>query len=144
MAATRGFQAGFQKSSAGQSSCKLYEHPSSMDSNSIEVLKCPVCSYITHTKSRLRRHKLRHFQTVDEKLFGCIHCNGKFKSFRSLDDHIIKKHPQQISSVTSKIFKCLVCPYKTTIKDSLNRHISSAHPETRMQTATSKLRFRRA
>ncbi|VEN41784.1 unnamed protein product, partial [Callosobruchus maculatus] len=64
----------------------------------------------------------------DHKLVTCLHCQTIFKSKTTLDDHVIKKHPEFIWQVTSKIHECTKCFYKTTFTHNLNRHMSQ-HPE---------------
>nr|CAI5821520.1 unnamed protein product [Callosobruchus analis] len=59
----------------------------------------------------------------------CIHCNAVFKRKRSLDDHIVRKHPDFIAFVSSKIHECTHCSYKTAMKANLNHHMLK-HPET--------------
>ncbi|VEN38660.1 unnamed protein product [Callosobruchus maculatus] len=63
----------------------------------------------------------------DYKLRPCNLCSAIFKRQRTLDDHIIKKHPHVTELVTSKVHECSDCPYKTTIKVNLDRHIISIH-----------------
>nr|CAH7715113.1 unnamed protein product [Callosobruchus chinensis] len=47
-----------------------------------------------------------------------------FKNKVSVDDHIVKNHPNFISSVARKIYECTECTYKTVQKSILDAHMS--------------------
>nr|CAH7729043.1 unnamed protein product [Callosobruchus chinensis] len=53
---------------------------------------------------------------------SCVHCNAKYQQRISLDDHIIKKHPEFITSVTRNVYKCTKCTFKTAKKGHFDRH----------------------
>ncbi|VEN52858.1 unnamed protein product [Callosobruchus maculatus] len=107
----------------------IRKHPDFIESMHV----CTLCSYKTNLKSRLKNHMLQHYpETLQNfKLSSCGHCKATFKSKTSLDDHILRKHPQVMSTVTSKIHKCTLCPYKTTRKFNLTKHMWQHYPETR-------------
>ncbi|CAH2006687.1 unnamed protein product [Acanthoscelides obtectus] len=106
------------------------KHPGFIASVSRQILECAYCTYKTTIKDFLSRHMLKHSEAEsDFNLSVCIHCNATFKDKITLDDHIIKKHPDFIASVTRKIHECTLCTFKTTVKHLLARHMSK-HPET--------------
>ncbi|VEN63985.1 unnamed protein product [Callosobruchus maculatus] len=95
-------------------------HPM-IDSNT--TYGCSYCTYNTTSKSNLAKHiHNKH------KFCTCPHCDAMFKYKQSLDDHLIKKHPEHISSYHGKIHECQLCPYKTVVKRSLARHMRK-HPD---------------
>ncbi|VEN35919.1 unnamed protein product [Callosobruchus maculatus] len=60
---------------------------------------------------------------------NCIHCSAVFKDEAYLQDHIIEKHPNFISSVTRKIYHCTKCPFKTTISSKYFYTHLMQHPD---------------
>nr|CAI5866649.1 unnamed protein product [Callosobruchus analis] len=64
----------------------------------------------------------------DHKPCKCLHCKATFKRQLSLDDHVVKTHPEFISQITRRIHECTICAYKTTFKHNFDRHVSQ-HPE---------------
>nr|CAI5844289.1 unnamed protein product [Callosobruchus analis] len=58
----------------------------------------------------------------------CPHCHASFKFKQNRNDHIVRKHPEFVSSFRGKIHKCAHCPYKTALKHSLLRHMWR-HPD---------------
>nr|CAH7725430.1 unnamed protein product [Callosobruchus chinensis] len=57
----------------------------------------------------------------------CTYCNASFKTKTSLEDHIIRNHPDFIAYVSSKIHDCPYCRYKTTMMTHLTGHIFRHH-----------------
>nr|CAI5823497.1 unnamed protein product [Callosobruchus analis] len=91
-----------------------------------KVHECKMCSY----KTLIKYHLVKHIASIHHlELMPCVHCNTTFKTKTLLDDHIVKIHPDYITSVTSKLHECSKCTYKTTIKKYYNKHIL-VHPET--------------
>ncbi|VEN52850.1 unnamed protein product [Callosobruchus maculatus] len=108
----------------------LKKHPHSIESVSSKIHKCGLCIYKTTRKDVFSRHMLDHPETEDSyKHSTCIHCNAIFKHKTTLDDHIVRKHPEFIESVSSKIHECSHCSYKTVMKANLDHHMLK-HPET--------------
>nr|CAH7757019.1 unnamed protein product [Callosobruchus chinensis] len=102
----------------------LKKHPSYSSSIRSKIYECPQCSYKTTLKLNIDSHVLSQHpdaETVDSH--KCLHCNSNFHSIRSLDDHMVKKHPTFTSSIGSKIHECTKCTYKTTIKAHFGNHI---------------------
>ncbi|CAH1974856.1 unnamed protein product [Acanthoscelides obtectus] len=96
---------------------------------SSKIYECAHCTYKSTFKARLARHMLKHFAGKgSHKPDVCIHCNKTFLYKRSLNDHIIKKHPEHITSVPGKIHECTDCTYKTTFKNRLAIHMLK-HPD---------------
>ncbi|CAH2003482.1 unnamed protein product [Acanthoscelides obtectus] len=107
----------------------INKHPDFIGSVFSKIHECTHCTYKTTIKGNLAIHMLKHPDAKSSyKLNECIHCNRTFISKKSLNDHIIKKHPEYIASVTSKIHECKYCIFKTIFKDRLARHIWQQHP----------------
>ncbi|CAH1967664.1 unnamed protein product [Acanthoscelides obtectus] len=104
----------------------LKKHPANIASVTSKVHECTDCTYKTTMKKQLDTHMLKHLNSVD-RTYVCIYCEMMFKSKQMLDDHIIKKHPDFVSSITSKIHECNICDFKTTMKSQLVRHMLK-HP----------------
>ncbi|CAH2003607.1 unnamed protein product [Acanthoscelides obtectus] len=97
---------------------------------------CYKCGYSTLFKHRLINHikgytnkEGRNVHSCMYKSRTCRHCGAKFTIQRSLDDHIIRKHPNFLGTVSRIIYKCSYCAYKTTRKSNYSRHILK-HSET--------------
>ncbi|CAH1983716.1 unnamed protein product [Acanthoscelides obtectus] len=102
----------------------IKKHPDFIPSVSGKIHECAHCAYKTTIKNYLAKHLLKHPESVCNYKFSiCIHCNAKFRGKITLNDHIIKKHPDLIPSVSSKIHECTHCAYKTTIKNYLAKHL---------------------
>nr|CAH7757020.1 unnamed protein product [Callosobruchus chinensis] len=114
----------------------LSQHPDLSATVSSKIHECTSCAYKTTNKSNLASHMLIHAETVDSH--KCLHCNSNFHSIRSLDDHMVKKHPTFTSSIGSKIHECTKCTYKTTIKAHFGNHILKKHPDL-SETVSSKI-----
>ncbi|VEN52857.1 unnamed protein product [Callosobruchus maculatus] len=101
------------------------KHPDSIASITRKIYECKHCSYKTCLNDRLSKHnKIQHPETVDSsKLHNCIHCGASFKCKRSMDEHIIRRHPDFIASVSSKIHACKYCTYKSTVTHSFEQHM---------------------
>ncbi|VEN49241.1 unnamed protein product [Callosobruchus maculatus] len=94
---------------------------------SSKVHQCTECNYKTTKTEYLKKHLVTH---SDNRITSrCIYCNKTIKRKLSLDDHIIKTHPDFIASVSSKIHECTQCTYKTTIARLIRGHLSTKHPE---------------
>nr|CAI5852369.1 unnamed protein product [Callosobruchus analis] len=69
-------------------------------------------------------HMLVHPGTKSD-LGTCKYCNESFRGKTSLDNHVIKKHPDFITSIKRKIHECSQCNYKTPRKKAMERHTST-------------------
>nr|CAI5822575.1 unnamed protein product [Callosobruchus analis] len=119
----------------------IRKHPGFMDSISSKIHECANCTYKTTMTSQLARHMLKHPNSASGfKLNTCTHCNKTFESKQTLDDHIIKRHPDFLESVSGKIYECTNCEYKTTIKSRLAKHMLN-HPEATEYKTTIKIRL---
>nr|CAI5856721.1 unnamed protein product [Callosobruchus analis] len=114
------------------------KHPDFIASVSRKILECTKCTYKTVITTRLKQHTVKH----SEPSHTCIYCNNTFRSQLTLDDHIVKRHPDFIESVTRKIHACTKCTFKTTRPSKLNTHmlshvrrISSGNVHTVMQNS---------
>nr|CAI5819632.1 unnamed protein product [Callosobruchus analis] len=95
-------------------------HPDFITSVSSKVHQCTECTYKTIRISHFKRHIVAKHTDVADR---CIYCNKTFKSTRSLDNHIVKKHPDFITSISSKVHECTECTYKTASTTMLKKHI---------------------
>nr|CAH7729045.1 unnamed protein product [Callosobruchus chinensis] len=105
----------------------IRKHPDFITSVTRKIFECAECYYKTSIKNNFKNHMSVH--GFNYRLDPCSHCNATFKSKVSLDDHILKKHPEFVTSITRKIYKCSKCVYQTTVKNHFNDHMS-VHPET--------------
>ncbi|VEN52543.1 unnamed protein product [Callosobruchus maculatus] len=106
----------------------LKKHPNFFSKITSKLYQCERCTYRTFKKHYFDEHASRHFgKAPSYKPHTCIHCKVTFKSKKSLDDHIVKKHPNFVTSVSSKLYRCTKCDYKTTRKHHFDRHVS-IHP----------------
>nr|CAI5830383.1 unnamed protein product [Callosobruchus analis] len=107
----------------------LKTHPDFIASVSRKVHECTECTYKTVFTSQLRRHMVKHPDIAGNyTTIRCSYCNKTFESKRSLDNHIVKRHPDFVASVSSKIHGCTQCTYRTTISRCLKEHLMK-HPE---------------
>ncbi|CAH1981772.1 unnamed protein product [Acanthoscelides obtectus] len=95
------------------------KHPKFGASESNKILECTNCEYKTAYKEHLVRHMLKHTGAK----CTCTKCDASFTEKRSLDNHILQKHPELSASVSHKIHECTHCEYKTTDRKSLAGHI---------------------
>ncbi|CAH1976874.1 unnamed protein product [Acanthoscelides obtectus] len=108
----------------------LKQHSDLVASVSSKTHKCSHCAYKTTYKSSYRIHMLKHSETASKYKFGiCTHCNAKFKSKWTLYEHIIREHPDFITSLSCKLYHCTCCAYKTTFKSRLAKHMFFKHSE---------------
>nr|CAI5819299.1 unnamed protein product [Callosobruchus analis] len=95
----------------------IRKHPDFISSVTSKLYVCTKCTFKTVKKSCFSKHLLKHPGIAsDFKHSSCIHCNATFKSKMSLDDHVVRKHPDFISSITNKLRECTKCPFKTVQK----------------------------
>ncbi|VEN35903.1 unnamed protein product [Callosobruchus maculatus] len=106
-------------------------HPDFIASVSSKIYECILCTYKTTYVKCLGNHlTIKHPEIFRNcNLTRCIHCNKTFKSKATLDDHILKTHPDFIASVSSKIHKCTQCTYKTTRSPNIRQHLITNHPK---------------
>nr|CAH7729042.1 unnamed protein product [Callosobruchus chinensis] len=101
------------------------KHPNFITSVTSKLYECSQCIYKTVIERSFDQHMSMHSATAStHKPNPCIHCNATFKNKGSLNDHILKKHPDFVSSITKKINTCTTCNFKTTIKHQFDRHMS--------------------
>ncbi|VEN53000.1 unnamed protein product [Callosobruchus maculatus] len=101
----------------------LKKHPEFKVSIRSDLHECPYrpyCKYKTTIKTYLKSHMLSHSK---EREITCKHCNMSFKRKYTLDNHIIKKHPDFIASVKRKIHEGSCCAFKTIHKSALDVHM---------------------
>ncbi|CAH1974868.1 unnamed protein product [Acanthoscelides obtectus] len=107
----------------------IRKHPDFIAEVSSKIYACAHCTFKTTIKEGLVRHmRKRPGAESDYKPKKCVHCNVTFRIKRTLDDHIIRKHPDFIAEVSTKIHACTHCTYKSTIKENLVQHMLK-HPE---------------
>nr|CAI5819638.1 unnamed protein product [Callosobruchus analis] len=115
-------------------------HPDFITSVSRKVHECTECAYKTVSAYLLRRHNMvSHSDVAGNRITNtCIYCNKTFKSTQSLDDHVIKIHPDFIRSVSSKVHECTECTYRTVSTTLLKQHVTAKHPDTAGNRKTNK------
>nr|CAI5870413.1 unnamed protein product [Callosobruchus analis] len=101
----------------------IKKHPDFIATVSSKIHECAKCTYKTTISSKLTEHMIKHTDFA-----RCTYCNKTFAHKISLNDHIIKMHPDFIASVSSKIHECAKCTYKTTISSKLTEHMTK-HPD---------------
>ncbi|CAH2000798.1 unnamed protein product [Acanthoscelides obtectus] len=99
------------------------KHPEYAASVSSKIYECTYCAYKTIKKCDLFRHMSKHPETIGSKTLNCTHCDATFIRKEILENHIVKKHPEFISTLTSKIHECTHCTFKTIRKSDLARHM---------------------
>ncbi|VEN60572.1 unnamed protein product [Callosobruchus maculatus] len=99
---------------------KQPEHSSNSDPS---IHQCKHCNFKTTRKVYLNRHIRKYHDMSKNYTVPCVHCGQVFTSKRTLGGHIIRKHPDFISSVPCKLYECTSCDYKTTYKSSLDWHM---------------------
>nr|CAI5835586.1 unnamed protein product [Callosobruchus analis] len=105
----------------------LKTHPDFITSVSRTVHECTKCTYKTVRASYLKEHIL---DIAGNRLTNrCIYCNKIFVRKRTLDDHIVKRHPDFITSVSRKVHECTKCTYRTVSINHLKEHITVNHPD---------------
>ncbi|VEN41406.1 unnamed protein product [Callosobruchus maculatus] len=102
------------------------KHPNLIQSVARKIFECEHCTY----KTTLRINILRHLSTHGEQRsrHPCNHCNAKFNKMQSLDDHILREHPNFTETVNRKIYECPECTFRTVQKNSFSRHMSIHNP----------------
>nr|CAH7714643.1 unnamed protein product [Callosobruchus chinensis] len=103
----------------------IKKHPKFIASVPCKINACKSCDYKTTSKSSLDNHMSIHSDsTSGTELKTCTQCGKKFKRKWQLHSHIVRMHPDCISTVTSKIHGCPICVYKTMDKAQLQKHLS--------------------
>ncbi|VEN58973.1 unnamed protein product [Callosobruchus maculatus] len=103
---------------------KICLHDHIVRKHNRQVHACTKCSYKTINSSHFKRHMVKHPEIAGNRICSrCIYCNQLFKYNESLDDHILKIHPEFIASVSREVHKCTKCTYKTVKSSRLKKHI---------------------
>ncbi|CAH1983466.1 unnamed protein product [Acanthoscelides obtectus] len=97
----------------------LQKHPEMIASVSRKIYECTRCEY----KSTEARHLARHLMKHTGAKLSCTKCDATFILQRSLEHHVLRKHPEFTSSVSSKLHECTQCEYKTIHAPYLANHI---------------------
>ncbi|VEN35908.1 unnamed protein product [Callosobruchus maculatus] len=119
------------KSKLGLDDHIVKKHPDFIASVSSKIHDCTQCTYKTTHVKCLRDHLMIKHPEISGNgiLTRCIYCNKTFKSKLGLDDHIVKRHPDTITSVSSKIHEFTQCTYKTTRSPNIRQHLITNPPE---------------
>ncbi|XP_072400205.1 zinc finger protein 639-like [Diabrotica undecimpunctata] len=91
---------------------------------------CSHCEFVTKYKESLVKHLRLH---NSKKPFACLACNKGFNRKHELDNHILKKHNDNVilmKSITVKIWLCCFCNYRTTFKTNYDSHLLKHSQET--------------
>ncbi|XP_030752995.1 oocyte zinc finger protein XlCOF6-like [Sitophilus oryzae] len=90
------------------------------------VYRCSTCSFQTQEKSRLRQHEEVHLAPEERQLFGCAHCDKKYKIKRSLKDHLRDNHidarAKELRESQKQVHKCAICGFQTRHRSNLWKH----------------------
>nr|CAH7765740.1 unnamed protein product [Callosobruchus chinensis] len=109
-------------------------HPEFITSVGRKIYECIQCTYKTVLRANFLRHTSIHLKGgSNDKLPRCIHCNKTFNSRIALDNHVVRKHPDFITSVHRKIYECTKCSYKTTLRNTFERHNTLVHPDSNLK-----------
>nr|CAH7756833.1 unnamed protein product [Callosobruchus chinensis] len=95
---------------------------------------CNNCNYTACSRMKLVQHisagECNMITNLDKSrvarplnIYVCSQCNKVFKKKTTLDEHIVRKHPDFLESVKRKIHECSQCMYKTVFKPSFKRHL---------------------
>ncbi|CAG9841018.1 unnamed protein product [Diabrotica balteata] len=104
---------------------------------------CAHCKYVTKDKSDLVTHLRVH---NSQKPFACLECNKRFNQKYALDNHILRKHDDNVlllNTLTTKIWLCSVCNFRTIIKTHYNHHLLNHSQETPHICSECKKGFKR-
>ncbi|CAH2000239.1 unnamed protein product [Acanthoscelides obtectus] len=86
-------------------------------------LTCFNCNYSANSKFSLVRHMTTQHKKSHRLEHTCKPCHKTYKKKCSLDDHVIKHHPDLIDSVTNRIYRCPECDYRTISKNYMATHL---------------------
>ncbi|VEN61668.1 unnamed protein product [Callosobruchus maculatus] len=110
-------------------SCKLYldehlvrKHPNFTKTFHRKIYECSVCIFRTVLKTSFSRHMSKH--NASGPIIQCDHCTVTFSSKRSLDDHIVRKHPNFTKTINREIYECRECKFRTVLKNNFSTHLS--------------------
>nr|CAI5843056.1 unnamed protein product [Callosobruchus analis] len=95
-------------------------HPGLIASLGKGIYECPNCTYKTTTLVYFNSHLKIH---SSGKLKKCEHCDATFRRKLSLDDHVVRKHPNVNASLSNRIHQCPSCDFKTARKCDIDKHI---------------------
>nr|CAI5835587.1 unnamed protein product [Callosobruchus analis] len=108
----------------------LKAHPDFLASVGKKVHECTKCTYKTVSITNLKKHMVNHPDTPRNRTIStCIYCNKIFVRKETLDDHIVRTHPDFITSVSRKVLECTKCSFKTINTNKLKEHILAKHPD---------------
>ncbi|VEN37680.1 unnamed protein product [Callosobruchus maculatus] len=101
------------------------KHPNFIMSVTNKIYACTKCAFKTTFNHNFYRHLSSHSQIAsNSEGCICIHCNKSLQRKSTLDDHIVKMHPNIAAPIGRKIFECSQCNYRTILKSYLNKHIN--------------------
>nr|CAI5870410.1 unnamed protein product [Callosobruchus analis] len=103
----------------------IKKHPDFIASLNCKIHECTKCTYKTTRGCNLRDHMAKHHDLAGIcVLYSCSYCNKTFAQKSSLNEHIVRKHPDFIALDSSKIHECTKCTYKTTRSRRLKEHMA--------------------
>nr|CAH7716497.1 unnamed protein product [Callosobruchus chinensis] len=102
----------------------IKQHPNFVSSIPCKVHECIHCEFKTTYANHFADHMTQHTGISSKKMYPCKHCDVVFTSKQSMDDHVLRKHPDFVATVTSKLHTCKYCPYKTTLQTNLSKHLA--------------------
>nr|XP_053642436.1 protein tramtrack, beta isoform-like isoform X16 [Cherax quadricarinatus] len=86
----------------------------------VEVLPCPLCGRLLHTRSRFRSH-LEYCRRAANPQFACQTCHKSFAYRKDLEKHV-RTHTGE------RPYPCHYCTYRFADRSSLVKHRRRHHP----------------
>nr|CAI5826981.1 unnamed protein product [Callosobruchus analis] len=115
----------------------LQKHPDFPELVTSKIYDCKHCSFKTTLKHILPKHELKHSK---EARYACLCCKNIYATKTSLDDHMVKNHPDSAASVTKEIHECSMCSFKTArSRRMLEDHILRKHPDSARPISSSEI-----
>nr|CAI5823493.1 unnamed protein product [Callosobruchus analis] len=103
--------------------------------------KCDHSAYSeAHMIDHLKQHankEFEHISSPDTGVHTCALCNSSYKTKRTLDAHVKRKH-SAVFCDNHKVTTCIHCATKFMDKRTLDNHVAKKHP-TFIKSVTSKI-----
>lgn len=87
----------------------------------VEVIPCPLCGRLVHTRSRFKSH-LDYCRRATSPQFSCDTCHKSFAYRKDLEKHV-RTHTGE------RPYPCHYCTFRFADRSSLVKHRRRYHPE---------------